>query len=93
MELKPRHRGVINGTVLSPDQQKAEAAIVNLLRAKDSVLVKAIITDSIGQFEFLITKPGTYLTSVGFQGAAKYYTKPIGPIHANQSVKLDSINC
>jgi hypothetical protein len=84
-------QGVINGTVLSPDQQKAEAAIVNLLRAKDSVLIKAIITDSIGQFEFLITKPGTYLISVGFQGAAKYYTKPIGPIHADQSVKLDPI--
>ena len=84
-------QGSINGTVLSPDQQKAEAAIVNLLRAKDSVLVKAVIADSIGQFEFVITKPGTYLISVGFQGAAKYYTKPIGPVNANQSIKLDPI--
>ena len=86
-----RAQGSINGTVLSPDQQKAEAAIVNLLRAKDSVLVKAVITDSIGQFEFVITKPGTYLISVAFQGAAKYYTKPIGPVNANQSIKLDPI--
>lgn len=84
-------QGSIYGIVVSPDQQKAEAAIVNLLSAKDSVLVKAIITDSIGQFEFLITKPGTYLISVVFQGAAKYYTKPIGPINGNQSVKLDPI--
>jgi hypothetical protein len=84
-------QGSINGTVLSPDQQKADAAIVNLLRAKDSVLVKAVITDSIGQFEFLIKKPGTYLISVGFQGAAKYYTKPIGPINEGQSIKLDPI--
>lgn len=84
-------QGSINGTVLRADQQKAEAAIVNLLRAKDSVLVKAVITDSIGQFEFLITKPDTYLISVGIQGTAKYYTKPIGPINADQSVKLDLI--
>lgn len=84
-------QGSINGTVLRADQQKAEAAIVNLLRAKDSVLVKAVITDSIGQFEFLITKPDTYLISVGIQGTAKYYTKPIGPINVDQSVKLDLI--
>jgi iron complex outermembrane recepter protein len=84
-------QGSISGTVLKPDKQKADAAIVNLLRAKDSVLVKALITDSIGQFEFLITKPGTYIISVGFQGAAKYYTKPIGLVNANQSIKLDQI--
>jgi hypothetical protein len=84
-------QGSISGTVLKPDKQKADAAIVNLLRAKDSVLVKAVITDSIGQFEFLITKPGTYIISVGFQGAAKYYTKPIGLVNADQSIKLDQI--
>ena len=64
-------QGSISGTVLRPDKLKADAEIVNLLRAKDSVLVKAVITDSIGQFEFLITKPGIYIISVGFQGAAK----------------------
>ena len=84
-------QGSISGTVLKPDKQKADAAIVNLLRAKDSVLVKAVITDSIGQFEFLITKPGTYIISVGFQGAAKYYTKPIGLVNADQSISLDQI--
>jgi iron complex outermembrane receptor protein len=84
-------QGSINGNVLSPDQQKAEAAIVNLLSVKDSALVKAVITDSIGQFEFLITKPGIYFISVTFLGAAKYYTKPFGPINASQSVKLDPI--
>ena len=84
-------QGSINGTVLSPGLQKAEAAIVNLLSAKDSVLVKALITDSIGQFEFLITKPDTYLISVSFQGAVKYYTKPIGPINPDQSITLDPI--
>ncbi|MEI6265482.1 MAG: TonB-dependent receptor [Sphingobacteriia bacterium] len=84
-------QGTVSGTVLSPDGQKAEAAIVNLLRAKDSVLVKAVITDSIGQYEFLISKPGTYLISVSFQGASKYYSKPVGPINADQSVKIDPI--
>jgi hypothetical protein len=84
-------QGTITGTVVSPDQQRAEAAIVNLLRAKDSVLVKAVITDSIGQYEFLITKPGTYFISVSFQGASKYYSKPIGPINADQSIKIDPI--
>ncbi len=84
-------QGMISGTVFSPDQQKAEAAIVNLLRAKDSVLVKAVITDSIGQYEFLITKPGTYLISVSFQGAAKYYTKPFGAANADQSIKIEPI--
>ena len=84
-------QGSINGIILSPNQQKAEAAIVSLLSAKDSVLVKAVITDSIGQFEFLITKPGTYLISVGFLGAVKYYTEPIGPINADQSITLDPI--
>jgi hypothetical protein len=81
----------IAGIVLSPNNQRAEAAIVNLLSAKDSVLVKAVITDSIGQYEFLITKPSTFLISVSFQGAAKYYSKPIGPINADQLVKLEPI--
>lgn len=84
-------QGIMNGTVLRPDQQKADAAIVNLLRAKDSILVKAVITDSLGQFEFLITKPDTYIISVGFVGAAKYYSKPIGPINANQIIQLGTI--
>ena len=84
-------QGSISGTVLRPDKLKADAAIVNLLRAKDSVLVKAVITDSIGQFEFLIAKPGIYIISVGFQGAAKYYTKPIGLVNADQSINLDQI--
>ena len=84
-------QGIINGTVLRPDQQKADAAIVNLLRAKDSILVKAVITDSVGQFEFLITKPDTYILSVGFVGAVKYYSKPLGPINANQIIQLGTI--
>ncbi len=84
-------QGTISGTVFSPDQQRAEAAIVNLLRAKDSVLVKAVITDSIGQYEFLISKPGTYLISVSFQGAAKYFTKPFGAANADQSIKIEPI--
>lgn len=84
-------QGIINGTVLRPDQQKADAAIVNLLRAKDSILVKAVITDSVGQFEFLITKPDTYIISVGFVGAVKYYSKPLGPINANQIIQLGTI--
>jgi hypothetical protein len=84
-------QGIINGTVLRPDQQKADAAIVNLLRAKDSILVKAVITDSVGQFEFLITKPDTYIISVGFVGAVKYYSKPLGPINANQIIQHGTI--
>lgn len=89
--IQAKAQGSINGTVISPDQQKAEAAVVNLLRVKDSVLVKAVVTDSIGQFEFLITKPGIYFISVIFQGAAKYYTKPFGPVNLNLSVTLDPI--
>lgn len=65
----------LSGTVA--DTQKAiEAATVNLLRAKDSTLVKLAITNKVGNFEIDLVKDGAYLLSIQAIGYQKYYSAP-----------------
>lgn len=84
-------QSTISGTVRTPEKMNAEGAIVTLLQSKDSVLVKAVITDSIGQFEIITNKRGDFIISVVYQTAAKYYS-PIIHLNGEQSsVKLQAI--
>ncbi len=67
--------GKITGSVT--DTQKAiEAATVNLLKAKDSTVVKFAITSKTGNFEIDLVKDGNYLISIQAVGFQKYYSSP-----------------
>lgn len=81
----------ISGTVKTPEKLNAEGAIVTLLQSKDSVLVKTVITDSIGQFELLINKRGDFIITVVYQTAAKYYSPVIHLNGEQAAVKLEAI--
>ncbi len=67
--------GKVSGLVIA--QQKAiEAANVSLLKAKDSSLVKAAITNKLGEFEIASVKEGNYLLFVQAVGYQKFYSAP-----------------
>ena len=54
----------ITGTIFNASKQPIEGTVVSLLKAKDSTFVKAAISESNGQFEFLNIKSETYLLMV-----------------------------
>ncbi len=60
----------VTGTVKSADGKALTAITVSLLKAKDSSLVKADVTDNGGAFEITVLNTGSFLlsyTSVGFE--------------------------
>src|SRR4051812_44527505 len=62
--------------IVQDDQGKAlQSATVSLLKAKDSSLVKAAVTDKSGQYEFINIKDGNYLVSISSVGYAKNHSK------------------
>lgn len=84
-------QSTISGIVKTPEKMNADGAIVNLLQLKDSVLVKAVLTDSTGEFELVGIKNGSFFISIVFQGAAKYSSQPIHLAGVKTLVKLDPI--
>jgi iron complex outermembrane receptor protein len=64
----------INGTIRN-GEKTLEAASVSLLRARDSSLVKAEITDKAGRFEFQNVGAGDYLVAASSVGFQKKYSK------------------
>ncbi len=74
MQLKAQTApGKISGNVTNA-QKPVEAATVNLLRAKDSSIVKFAITNKTGVFEIDLIKDGAYLVSIQAIGYQKYYS-------------------
>ncbi|HYF30022.1 MAG TPA: TonB-dependent receptor [Chitinophagaceae bacterium] len=71
------------------DGSKAiEAATISLLKSKDSSLVKIMMSDKSGKFEFDNTKPGQYLVMVSAVGYNKSYSPAFEISEANKSIAL-----
>ena len=67
--------GKVSGSIKDGGNQKIiDAATVSLLKAKDSSLVKAAITDLSGNFSFENVKNGTYLVRATSIGHSKSYS-------------------
>jgi iron complex outermembrane receptor protein len=64
----------ISGSIKDEGGKSLPAATVNLLRAKDSGLVKVAISDKSGQYEFINIKDGNYLLSVTSVGYGKSFS-------------------
>lgn len=65
-----------------------EAASVSLLRSKDSSLVKIMVTNEAGQFQFDNPKAGKYLVMVTAVGYARTYSPAFEINESNGSVDL-----
>ena len=67
--------GKVSGSIKDGGNQKIiDAATVSLLKAKDSSLVKAAVTDAVGNFNFDNVKEGNYLVLATSIGHAKTYS-------------------
>ncbi|MFT3911985.1 MAG: TonB-dependent receptor [Ferruginibacter sp.] len=67
----------VKGTVTDNKNKGLAAVTISLLRAADSSLVKADISDASGQFEIVVMKAGNYLLSYSLVGFEKKYSSPI----------------
>lgn len=80
-------KGMVN------DGDKAvEAATISLLKSKDSSLVKVMVTDRAGKFEFDNPKTGNYLVMVSAVGYKKTYSPAFEINEANPSIELKTIS-
>ncbi|WP_118975211.1 TonB-dependent receptor [Taibaiella koreensis] len=71
--------GTISGKVREEHNQPLEAVTVSLLKASDSSLVKAAITDTSGVYELEGETSGSYLLSFSSMGYQKQYLAPFTP--------------
>lgn len=82
--------GTIRGHVTDPEGKAVEFAVVTLLKAADSSLVKGAVTDNAGNFSFEEIPADTYYVSVSFTG---FETRLQGPhmLSDGQTMGLDDI--
>jgi iron complex outermembrane recepter protein len=72
-----RAQGTISGTVKGADKQASNGAIVTLQRATGNIVIKTVITEPDGSFEFLNLKKDSFVISVTNIGYQKYLSEPI----------------
>ena len=78
--------GKVSGTIKDGGNQKIiDAATVSLIKAKDSSLVKAAVTDQSGSFVFENVKNGIYLVRATSIGHSKSYSSSFTISEANPS--------
>ena len=80
--------GKVSGSIKDGGNQKIiDAATISLLRAKDSSLVKAAVTDTAGNFSFENVKEGSYLVLATSIGHANTYSRSFA-LTANTSASV-----
>lgn len=81
----------IHGVVVDEGAKAIEAATVALYNAKDSVLLKTILTEANGNFTFKGIAPGKYQLRISVMGYNVYKTelKDLGP--SNPEINLNQI--
>lgn len=70
-------RGRITANIINEKNNPVENATVELLKSKDSSLVKIAITDKNGLADFENIRPGTYLLKISFVNYATQFTAPV----------------
>ncbi len=83
--------GKITGMVVDSSRKPVENAVVSLLKLKDNVLVKAVLTDSSGAFEFRITKLDSFLVSVAALTYQKYSSGAVAIDATHSFISLPAI--
>ncbi len=80
----------LHGRIVGEDKKPIEYAIVTLLKAEDSSLVKGSITDEGGSFSFENITPGNFLVAATFTGYAKVMQGPF-TVSADQNLAVPDI--
>ena len=83
--------GKISVTILNDQQQPAENATVQLLKAKDSGLVKVAITDKDGVADFNNISLGTYILKVSMVSFQNYFSASFEVSAEKWAVQLEKI--
>jgi hypothetical protein len=76
----------VSGTLKDEQGKALPSASVSLLKAKDSVLIKAAVTDKQGRYEFIDIKEGKYLVSISSVGYKKAFSQAIEVFAADVEV-------
>lgn len=84
-------KGKITGRVTDQNAKIVEFATITLLKAKDSTLVKGLLTDVNGQFVFENIVEGNYVVSVSQLGYKKFYSPKFAITPDNQEITLKNI--
>jgi outer membrane receptor protein involved in Fe transport len=81
----------VSGMVQDPTGKTIEAATINLLRARDSSIVKLAAADKNGQYAFEVPLDGKYLIMASAVGYAKLYS-PLFEVNAsNPTVTIKTL--
>ena len=81
---------IIQGKVLTENNQPADAATAILLAAADSSILKSNLVNKNGQFEFTGLQPDSYLILISKIGYVKVYTGPY-KVNAGQIITANDI--
>ena len=81
----------IRGKVHSSTGKPVAGANVLLLNAKDSVLVKGVISTEDGNYSFTNIVPGSYIIGSSFTGFKQSYTPAFSIKTPNDNINLDNI--
>lgn len=68
---------ILRGRVSNASKQSVEAATITLLKAKDSSILKTVISDPGGKFEFSNLKAGKYLLQVTASGFSPFLSQAV----------------
>jgi hypothetical protein len=80
----------ISGTVQDKRPKPLVAASISLIKAADTILIKAAVSSDNGYFTFDNLKPGTYRVTITAVGFATYNSDTI-VVAANEQIKLPAI--
>lgn len=84
-------KGKVSGRITDANDKLVEFATITLLKAKDSTLVKGLLSDINGQFSFENINEGSYLVGVSQMGYKKFLSPKFTISPENQEVTLKNI--
>ncbi len=90
--IKLNAQSKIHGTITGSNSLPLFNANVLLLKAKDSSLVKGIITDQTGAYSFEHIAIGNYLVTSTYTGLAQVYTPVIAVTGNHDDVAVDNLH-
>ncbi|GAC1592652.1 MAG: outer membrane beta-barrel family protein [Ginsengibacter sp.] len=79
----------IHGQIIDKDNLAISNANVLLLRAKDSAMIKGIVTSKDGNYQFFNIPKGKYLITSSFSGLQQLFSKPV-EVNENDNISIET---
>jgi hypothetical protein len=84
-------KGKVHGVVIDQAQMPSEFVTILLLKAKDSTLVKGVITNDHGKYEFDNVAEGGYRVATSLVGYKKIYSETFTIDAANTEIQVKTL--